>query len=194
MSAADRTKRMISRELKELAKTIPLQKISVKAIIEHCDINRGTFYYHFADKQDLINYTYHNDITVPLRKLINSADRAWDQLTLISLKAMYNNRNFYTQALKITGQNDLNSFVHKEVKENWQLISKIYVDSKFNNKQVNLRYMYYVSDYLAAGAVAMMTNWVLAGMKESPEEVAMLLDLASNNGLAKAIDYIAECT
>ena len=32
----------------------PLNKISVKDIVEDCGINRNTFYYHFADLPDLV--------------------------------------------------------------------------------------------------------------------------------------------
>lgn len=190
MSAADRTKRMIASELKKLCKTIPLRKITVKTIVESCEINRGTFYYHFTDKQDLINYVYHEDVTVPLRILFNRGVEKWNDLTLNSLRFMYDAKEFYMQAFQITGQNDIQSFILQEVKENWRIITRKYVEYYHGDVNTNYRYMYYISDYLATGAVSMMVNWVLSGMKEPPEEIAMLLDLGSNYGLMKALDYI----
>ena len=96
------------------------------------------------------------------------------------------------QAFQITGQNDIQSFILQEVKENWRIITRKYVEYYHGDVNTNYRYMYYISDYLATGAVSMMVNWVLSGMKEPPEEIAMLLDLGSNYGLMKALDYIVE--
>ena len=52
------TKRALSQALKELIKTRPIEKISVGNICDACGLNRKSFYYHFQDKYDLINWIY----------------------------------------------------------------------------------------------------------------------------------------
>lgn len=192
MSAADRTKKMMVENLKELCQTIPLKKVTVKKIIEKCEINRGTFYYHFPDKQALINYTYHVDVTVPLRKKIAEGVENWNNLTLSSLQFMREYPEFYRQALKITGPNDMLSYIENEVKENWRIIARMYIKYYKKDADPDYKKLYYISEYFAAGAVAMLKNWIVNGMAESPEEIAMLLDLASDNGMGKALEYIAD--
>lgn len=39
-----------------------------------CKINRGTFYYHFRDIQDLINWIYHTEVILPARNMIEQMD------------------------------------------------------------------------------------------------------------------------
>lgn len=50
------TKKAIALALKEVMKTKPLSKITVNDIAEECSINRQTFYYHFQDIQDLVEW------------------------------------------------------------------------------------------------------------------------------------------
>lgn len=50
------TKKAIALALKEVMKTKPLSKITVNEIAEECSINRQTFYYHFQDIQDLVEW------------------------------------------------------------------------------------------------------------------------------------------
>ena len=48
------TRKSIMESFLKLVDERPLNKISVKDIVEDCGINRNTFYYHFIDMPDLI--------------------------------------------------------------------------------------------------------------------------------------------
>ena len=48
------TKKKLSAILKEEMKHKPFEKITVSELIEKCEINRKTFYYHFNDIYDLL--------------------------------------------------------------------------------------------------------------------------------------------
>jgi len=50
----DRTERLIADTLNQLLEEKPLNKISVKELVERCGINRNTFYYHFQDIPSLL--------------------------------------------------------------------------------------------------------------------------------------------
>src|SRR5574344_2031238 len=51
------TKRALSQSLKKLLGVKPLDKITVTDIVEDCGVNRQTFYYHFQDMADLVEWT-----------------------------------------------------------------------------------------------------------------------------------------
>lgn len=51
---ANFTERAIKETFIQLLEERPLNKITVKDIVDTCGINRNTFYYHFADIPDLI--------------------------------------------------------------------------------------------------------------------------------------------
>ena len=48
------TKKAIYYALKELLKEQPFNKITINDIAKQSNINRQTFYYHFIDKEDLV--------------------------------------------------------------------------------------------------------------------------------------------
>jgi len=52
------TKRTLAAPLKELMNEEALPKITVGDICDHCGITRKSFYYHFKDKFDLVNWIF----------------------------------------------------------------------------------------------------------------------------------------
>ncbi|WP_324249739.1 TetR family transcriptional regulator, partial [Faecalitalea cylindroides] len=50
------TKYLLAEALKICMKKAPLEKITVKDITDTCGISRQTYYRHFQDKQDLVNW------------------------------------------------------------------------------------------------------------------------------------------
>ena len=52
------TKRALSASLKKLLAKKPLDKITVTDIAEDCEVGRQTFYYHFQDIYDLMEWTF----------------------------------------------------------------------------------------------------------------------------------------
>jgi len=52
------TKKALSSALKELIQEKPFEKISVADICQKCNLNRQSFYYHFKDKYDLVNWVF----------------------------------------------------------------------------------------------------------------------------------------
>ena len=58
MADSNITKKALADALKELMDTKPFHKISVSDICERCQMNRKSFYYHFKDKYDLMNWIY----------------------------------------------------------------------------------------------------------------------------------------
>ena len=53
---AQTTKRALEASLKKLLLHKPLNKITINDITEDCGVNRMTFYYHFKDIYDLVDW------------------------------------------------------------------------------------------------------------------------------------------
>lgn len=102
MADSNITKKALASALKELMETTPFAKISVGDICEQCDMNRKSFYYHFKDKYDLVNWIFYTEALLPLHK--QSCARLRDVLPVIC-RHMYDHRSFYRKAFQITGQN-----------------------------------------------------------------------------------------
>ena len=56
MADSNITKQALATALRELMEQVPFDKIQVQHICERCGMNRKSFYYHFKDKYDLLNW------------------------------------------------------------------------------------------------------------------------------------------
>lgn len=106
MADSNITKRALAGALRELMVDIPFDKIQVAHICERCGMNRKSFYYHFKDKYDLLNWTFDMDFISFVQKFSDSQslEQRVSELREVCYY-FYDNRDFYRKALKIEGQN-----------------------------------------------------------------------------------------
>lgn len=64
-----RTKQALALALKQTMEKKPLSKITVTELIQICDINRNTFYYHFSDIYDLLKWMLEQEAIEVVRKI-----------------------------------------------------------------------------------------------------------------------------
>ena len=104
------TKKALASALVSLMQNKPFQKISVAEICGKCDMNRKSFYYHFKDKYDLMNWIFDMQLRSGAKDGGNCSD--W-QLMLRIANCIYDNRKFYANALSVHGQNSLNEHIRE---------------------------------------------------------------------------------
>ena len=101
------TKKALATAIKQLMAEKPLQKISVGDICDRCNMNRKSFYYHFKDKYDLVNWVFYTEFVEQLM----DGDMAKPLHFLEGIcNYFYNNRAFYVSALEQTGQNSFSEY------------------------------------------------------------------------------------
>lgn len=101
------TKRALAQSMKTLMNARPFAKISVGDICETCGMNRKSFYYHFRDKYDLVNWVYYTEFVEALQQ--RQYEGTWDFL-MDMCEYFYANRAFYVNALKVSGQNSFREY------------------------------------------------------------------------------------
>lgn len=63
---SDSTKMLLAKSLRELMAKRTLSRITISDICGLCEMNRKSFYYHFHDKFELINWIFRRDIASAL--------------------------------------------------------------------------------------------------------------------------------
>lgn len=58
---ASGTKEALASALRQMMTIKPIDKVTVKDIVEICGVNRQTFYYHFDDVDDLLEWVFEQD-------------------------------------------------------------------------------------------------------------------------------------
>ena len=96
MSESQITKWALANSMKVLMQKRPMKKISISDIVEGCNMNRQSFYYHFKDKYDLVNWIYYTEFIVTIKDL----QATWEFLESIC-DYFYENKIFYKNAFDV---------------------------------------------------------------------------------------------
>ena len=107
MAESGVTKKVLAYALKDLMTKRPLAKITVGDVCEACDMNRKSFYYHFRDKYDLVNWIFYSEFFEEYGSNGLALSDALECLCIFFEK----NMNFYRSALKQQGQNSFYEYL-----------------------------------------------------------------------------------
>ncbi len=160
------TKKAISQGLKELMKKKSLDKITIADITEICGLNRQTFYYHFQDKYELVNWIYYNEAISAISKDLTFEN--WDKKVLELLKIMKEESYFYQNALRDTNSNEFHNYL-------FCVSNEIFIDIIEHLVQPNDLESIdktFIAEFLSYGVVGMIVAWAKNGMKQSPENIS----------------------
>ena len=96
------TKYALEASLKHLLAQKPLNKITINDITEDCGINRMTFYYHFKDIYDLVEWSCLEDA----RKALEGKKTydTWQQGFVQIFHAVQENKPFILNVYRCVGQ------------------------------------------------------------------------------------------
>lgn len=159
MSESLITKKAIASGMKELTKKKSFDKITVSDITEVCGLNRQTFYYHFQDKFELVNWIYYNE-TISIIYNLNYDN--WDNKVLEMLTKIKSEDYFYISTLKASVGNEFREYLFRVTVEFFcDLIEKV----AENMREEEVRF---IAEFYAFGIVGVIISWVQKGMKESP--------------------------
>ena len=88
---------------KEIAVHKPIEKITIKEITDKAGVIRPTFYNHFQDKYELLEWIVKQELIFPMKPLIQ--EKHIKEAVTGSMNAMLSEKVFYTNANKLSGQN-----------------------------------------------------------------------------------------
>ena len=115
----EKTKYRLAESVKECMKAAPVDKITVKNIVEGCGVTRQTFYRNFLDKYDLINW-YFDKLVLQSFEQIGMGHTVGESLTR-KFEFILNEKVFFTEAFRSDDRNSL-----KE--HDFELILQFYTD------------------------------------------------------------------
>ena len=163
----DRAKYKLAASIKECMKTTPVDRITVKDIVEGSGLTRQTFYRSFLDKYDLINW-YFDKLVLQSFEQIGMGHTVGESLTQ-KFAFILNEKVFFTEAFRSDDRNSL-----KE--HDFELILQFYTDLIARKTSQPLDdELHFLLEMYCQGSVYMTVKWVLGGMKDSPEQMARTL-------------------
>lgn len=163
------TKNMISKALRDLIEETDYNIITIYHILEKAGVSRRTFYRHFENKDDLMDYTltllllsYYDERTKFLQATCP------EDVFNVTLSFMYRNRKFI-RSLILSGNYD--KFVSK-FNQNSEVIFKTF-DLPWNSVEKNLnRESSFFATALIGAYLNVVKHWLISENPESPKIVS----------------------
>lgn len=178
----EKTKYKLAASMKECMKQMPVDKITVKNIVEGCGVARQTFYRNFLDKYDLINW-YFDKLVLQSFEQIGMGHTVGESLTQ-KFEFIVSEKVFFREAFCSDDRNSL-----KE--HDFELILKFYQDliGRKTSRPLGEDLQFLLEMY-CRGSVYMTVKWVLTGMKDSPEKMSKKLVEAMPPRLTAVFDEL----
>lgn len=171
--AMNKTKDLLVSSLQELLLTKPLDKIRISDITDHCGMNRQTFYYHFHDIYDLIEYAYYHDSSRPyiIDKLAVSAPFLWRNAFDELLNYIHDNEIFILRIRHSLSSNYLTNILKHSVEEYLHKVLHI-ANEEYHVSEKNMNN---IQIFYNNAIVGRILEWIDRDMKEEIEELSSAL-------------------
>ena len=175
------TKRALVASLKDLLAEKPLDKITVTDLTEHCGVNRMTFYYHFKDIYDLVEWA-----------CIESATRAlagqktydtWQQGFLQIFEAVRDNKPFIMNVYHCVHREQVEKYLEPLVDS---LLMGV-IEEESRNITVRQEDKAFIAQVYAYIFIGLMLDWIKDDMREDPEEIVSRLATLIKGSVAAAL-------
>lgn len=179
--SVQRTQALLKDGLTELMQTKPVQNITVRELTDYVNLNRGTFYLHYKDIQDLLE-NMENDMLDEFVEITNAhqpQDMNGKPFPLICdlYKFLEKNSDFVKLILvnnqEQTFKNRLKDIIRERCMNDWVEV--------FANTDSRLSELY--SSYVLSGCIGIIENWVQNGTPQTPDELARYTEDIMLNGL-----------
>lgn len=169
-SRVRRTKKFIRQGLVELSKIKRINKITVKELTDHVEINRGTFYLHYKDVYDLIE-SLENELYDEFNTKLSSYTGEQILKTPVEIcedfcAHFYEHMDVYSMLL---GENGDAQFAHKIGNRLNEKVYEIFITIFPNMDKTKYDFVY---NYSKFGLVGLTYCWFSEHPEWTPREVA----------------------
>ena len=156
---------VLAESLKELK---PIDKITIKEITDKAGVIRPTFYNHFQDKYELLEWITVNELFAPADPLLSNG-MLKEGVTFI-LTTMEKEKDFYKRAAALEGQNSFNEIFNRCVAN--AVLKYIDVESLAAMADYSWLKKEIVAEFLAHSISWVTIQWIKRGMNVPVEELA----------------------
>ncbi|MCC0658022.1 TetR/AcrR family transcriptional regulator C-terminal domain-containing protein [Clostridioides sp. ES-S-0123-01] len=187
-----RTKKMIRSALAELIDEKGFNNISVTDLTQRADINRGTFYLHYVDKYDLLE-KIENEII----QEIEEETKHLDSVNMMNMDASNEPLPFMVKLFEYFRKNSviIKSILGPKGDPTFERKIKKFIEinlfekqklKNFNIDEAIISEEYFIQ-YILSADLGVIQYWLEKNMKESPDEMALILARMSLLGPLRAL-------
>ena len=170
MAESSITKNALADALKGLMMEKNFEKISVSDICDRCNMNRKSFYYHFKDKYDLLNWIFYIGFMEHIKfddfqELFDEDEsgKKYDIWELIGELAnyFYTEKEFYRRALMVEGQNSFKDYFHDGLFP----VVRFYMNDVVDDDETGI-----LTALICDACISALVRWLMSDNPDEPEK------------------------
>ena len=176
------TKRALEESLKRMLLKKPLNRITIADITEDCGINRMTFYYHFKDIYDLIEWSCVEDAAKALggKKTYDT----WQQGFLQIFQAVLDNKPFIQNVYQSVSREQVENYLYTLTRS---LLIGV-VEELSVGMDVRETEKEFIADFYKFAFVGLMLDWIKDEMKKDPQQIIDRLSTLIEGDITRALN------
>ena len=175
------TKRAIEQSLKNLLLKKPLTKITINDIAEDCGINRMTFYYHFKDIYDLVEWVCLEDARRALED--EPSYNTWQEGLLRIFGAVLENKPFIMNVYRCVHQEQVEKYLKPQVD---RLVLRI-IEEEAGDMTVREEDKEFIARIYSYVFIGVVLDWVREDMQADPEQIVDRLAILMKGTIGEAL-------
>lgn len=159
------TKKIIKSSFMELLKTRSLDKVTVKDIVENCEINRNTFYYYYSDIYDLLEHVFQEETekVIMEEKPCNTFYEEYLRCATLILG--------YKEAIIHIYNSKSREVLEKYIETITRYLVKRFVQEAAQGYTVTEKNLEYICDFYSFSIIGTTLNWLHEGMPPYREDL-----------------------
>lgn len=168
MSIKPETNKILAASLEKLLETKSFDEVTIKDIIDECGASRTTFYRHFRDKYELMNWVYKNQVDMFIKE--NSDIGSWKNMLLEITCFIKEKQIYFDRIIRFTGQNSFNDFLFSYGVQ----YCKDRIADVIGSDTIPEEIVFSAEIYIAGTEFAIF-KWIKSGFKLAPKEITKLM-------------------
>ena len=176
------TKRALAASLKNLLLQKPLNKITINDIAEDCGISRMTFYYHFKDIYDLVEWACAEDAARALEG--KKTYDTWQEGFLNIFQAVQENKPFIMNVYRCVSRERIEQYLNPLIHN---LILGV-VEEKAAEMPVGEGDKQFIASFYEYAFIGVMLEWISNGLKEDPSAIVERTSRLVHGNILRALE------
>ncbi len=159
----------------------PFDKITINDLTKDCGISRMTFYNHFKDIYDLVEWSCEEDGKQALQN--NNTYDTWQEGLYQIFQAVLENKPFILNVYRTVSREQIENYLFRLTRD---LIENV-VEEKSVGREISLEDKLFISGFYKYSFVGIMLDWIKQGMKEEPQILVEKISLTVRGNIANSV-------
>ena len=177
------TKYALEESLKRLLLHKPLDKITIQDLTADCGISRMSFYYHFKDIYDLVEWSCIEDGRKALQG--KKTYDTWQEGMLQIFEVVLEDRRFIMNVYRAVERSKIESYLYELT---YRLIADV-VEEKCADAKLAQEDKTFIAEFYKYGFVGIMLDWIDRGMKDDPAAIVEKMSITLHGNITRSIHY-----